>query len=130
MPKFSWASETQLATIDPRLEKVLREAIKYVDFRVLEGHRDKASQDKAYREGKSQVKYPFGKHNSLPSKAVDFAPWPIDWNDTERFVLMAGFIMGIAASMGVKLRYGGDWDSDWKLKEERFRDYGHLELAE
>lgn len=128
MPTFSLDSEKQLATCDPRLQKVLRTAILFVDFKVLEGHRDKASQEKAYREGKSQVRWPNGKHNSLPSKAVDIAPWPIDWSDTERFVAVCNFIRGIAAGMGVTLRWGGDWDSDWNVKEERFRDYGHLEL--
>lgn len=130
MPVFSNASKEQLATLDPRLAIVLLEAIKVIDFKIIEGHRGKTAQDKAFQEGKSKVRWPNGKHNRRPSLAVDIAPWPIDWKDTERFVLFCGVIIGIGAMMGVKLRWGGDWDSDWQVKDERFRDYGHLELAD
>lgn len=118
-----------MATCDPRLQRILEEAIQYIDFSVLEGHRNKERQDDAVRRGVSQVRWPNGKHNTMPSRAVDIAPYPIDWKDTERFVLFAGFILGLAAARGVKLRWGGDWDQDTQVKDERFRDLGHFELA-
>ena len=129
MPSFSQASLRELATLHPDLRMVLREAIKRVDFSVLEGFRGEEKQNKAFDEGKSKLRWPQGRHNVWPSRAVDIAPWPIDWTDTERFVLLAGYILAVADRLGVKLRWGGDWDSDWKLKEEKFRDYGHFELA-
>lgn len=130
MPTLSKSSLAQLATCDPRLQRVLRYAIQWIDFTVLEGHRDKASQNKAFDEGKSQVRWPNGKHNSLPSRAVDIAPYPIDWNDRERFVLFAGVILGISGMLGIRLRWGGDWNQDWKVKDEKFRDLGHFELID
>lgn len=130
MPRFSNRSMDALKTCDLRLQEVLTEAIKHIDFMVLEGHRGKEAQDKAFNGGFSKVRWPNGKHNTFPSKAVDIVPWPIDWNDTERFVLFAGFIMGIAAMKGIQLRWGGDWNRNTQNKDERFRDWGHFELVE
>ena len=128
--KFSNYSKTRLNTCDPRIQEILNEAIKVVDFRVLEGRRGKDLQNLYYRQGKSKLKYPESKHNSSPSMAVDIAPWPIDWNDRERFVYLAGIIKGIAANMGYKLRWGGDWDSDNNLRDQTFFDLPHFEIVE
>lgn len=130
MPRFSNRSKEALVTCDRRLQELLNEAIKHIDFSVLEGHRGREAQDKAFREGFSKVRYPHGKHNSLPSRAVDIAPYPIAWGDTERFVLFAGFIQGIASQLGIRIRWGGDWDRDTQVKDERFRDLGHFELID
>lgn len=133
MPRFSKKSEAQLATLHPDLQRVLREAIKYIDFTVVEGHRGKEAQDAAYAKGYSKVRYPHGKHNSNPSRAVDVTPWPVDWSSTqgqiERLCYLAGHIRGIAFTMGIRLRWGGDWDQDDDMRDERFRDRYHLELA-
>lgn len=129
MPRFSNRSTLALRTCHPDLQKVFTEAIKHIDFMVLEGHRGQEAQDKAFRTGYSQVRWPNGKHNKVPSLAVDIAPYPIRWGDTERFVYFAGVIMGIASQMGIKLRWGGDWNQDTEVRDERFRDWGHFELV-
>lgn len=129
MPRFSRRSIDALRTCHPDLQRVMHEAIKHIDIIILEGHRGREAQDKAYAEGFSKVRYPHGAHNSLPSRAVDIAPYPIAWNDVERFVYFAGFILGVASQLGVKLRWGGDWDGDTQVRDEKFRDYGHLELV-
>jgi len=130
MATFGTRSVTALNTLDHRLAEVLEEAIKHFDFVVLQGHRNEADQNKAFDDGFSKVRYPNGKHNTMPSMAVDVAPYPIDWDDSERFVYLAGWIMGIAAMKGIRLRWGGDWNSDRQNKDERFRDIGHFELVE
>ncbi|GAF91804.1 unnamed protein product, partial [marine sediment metagenome] len=71
-----------------------------------------------------------GSHNSMPSKAVDLAPYPVDWKDAQAFVYLAGFVVGIGAMMGIRLRWGGDWDSDRQTDDESFRDLGHIEIDE
>ena len=128
MPSFGDRSSGALETVDPRLVRVLDEAIKHFDFTVLEGHRGEREQNVAYDAGKSQRLWPTGSHNSMPSKAVDVAPYPIDWKDAQAFVYLAGFVVGIGAMMGVRIRWGGDWDSDRQTDDENFRDLGHLEL--
>lgn len=130
MPKLSAVSEKRLENVDPRLQTVVRKAIELVDFAVICGHRNKEDQERAFAEKKSKVKWPNSKHNSLPSKAVDLAPYPIDWHDTPRFAFLAGVISTIAAQENVKIRWGGDWDRDGFTKDERFLDMPHFELID
>ncbi len=135
MPKFGAESKRQLDTCHPDLQVVMYEAIKYIDFSVLEGHRGQAAQEAAFAAGNSKLHWPNGKHNKSPSSAVDIAPYPLNWNDTQRFVYFAGFIMGIAKMIFAQgkithtIRWGGDWDSDTQVKDESFRDLGHFELV-
>ena len=128
MPKFGKRSLDNLSSCDKKLQVVFHEVIKTVDCSVLEGHRDKDRQNALFKEGKTKVKYPKGRHNSYPSNAVDVVPYPIDWDDRERFHLFAGFVIGIAKSKGINLRWGGDWDSDWQVNDNRFDDFPHFEL--
>ena len=130
MPAFGKASQEKLATCDPRLQKVFNEVIKHFDCTVIEGHRGEAAQNKAFAEGKSKLKYPQGKHNKTPSLAADVLPNPIDWNDTNRMRYFAGFVVGIAATMGIKLRWGGDWNQNTELKDNSFNDLPHFELVD
>lgn len=90
MPILSKVSQERLATCHPRIQAVMSEVIKYEDFVVIEGHRGQEAQDKAFREGKSKLKWPQGKHNTLPSNAIDIAPYPLDWNDYLAFARLAG----------------------------------------
>ena len=128
MPKFGKRSKERLATCDERLQKVFNEVINYVDCSVLEGHRDGERQDKLFEEGKTKVKYPNGRHNANPSNAVDVVPYPVDWDDRERFHLFAGFVLGIAQSKGIKLRWGGDWNMNFEVDDNKFDDFPHFEL--
>lgn len=129
MPKFSQKSLDQLSTCDKRLIDICNKVIEIYDFTVLEGHRDEKRQNEAFKNGKSKVKWPNGKHNSIPSKALDGAPYPIDWNNHHRFYLWAGLMIATAESMGVKLRWGGMWDGITK-GESKFADLGHLEIVD
>ena len=128
MPQLSEKSAQLLSTCDTRLQQVCMAAIKIIDFTIITGYRDKAAQDKALKDGNSKLAYQLSKHNIFPSLAIDIAPFPIDWNDKERFILLAGIILGIASEQNIKLRLGGDWDSDFNLKENRFSDLGHFEV--
>lgn len=130
MPKFSRLSEQRLATADPRLQALLREAIKHVDFTVLCAYRNAEDQDDAFRTGRSKVRYPDSKHNTLPSSAVDIAPYPVDWKDTARFARLAGYLERIAHEQGIRIRWGGDFDQDGATADERFIDMPHIEIVE
>ena len=129
MPRFGKRSKERLETCDESLQKVFNEVIKYVDCSVLEGHRDERRQDKLYEEGKTKVRYPMGRHNSKPSRAVDVVPYPVDWDDRERFTLFAGFVLGMANRMGINVRWGGDWNINFKVNDNKFDDFPHFELV-
>jgi peptidoglycan LD-endopeptidase CwlK len=135
MHRFSLASMQQLSSCDIRLQQIMTKALEVIDLKIIVGYRGKEEQNKAYAEGKSQVQYPYSKHNSLPSKAVDVVQYfpsgeHIHWKDRESFALMAGIIKTIAATMGYKIRWGGDWDSDNDTTDEKFRDLGHFEIVD
>ena len=128
MPYFGRKSKERLNTCESNLQKVFNEVIKHVDCSVLEGHREKDRQNKLFKEGKTKVKYPDGRHNRQPSSAVDVTPYPVDWEDRERQTLFAGFVIGVASQMGINLRWGGDWDQDFQVVDNRFDDFPHFEL--
>lgn len=133
MPKFSARSMERFNTVHPQLRELLYEAIKFVDFTILAGHRNEEDQNKAYDSGKSTKRWPNSKHNSLPSEAVDIAPYfldppHLDWDDLAAFARLAGYIERIADEKGVKIRWGGDWNNNRRSKDERFVDMPHLEI--
>tara|TARA_R110002020_G_scaffold152890_1_gene331908 strand:- start:15747 stop:16157 length:411 start_codon:yes stop_codon:yes gene_type:complete len=128
MPKFGKRSRENLSTCNKDLQLIFKEVIRHVDCSVLEGHRSEDRQNALYKEGKTKVKYPRGRHNASPSNAVDVVPYPIDWEDRERMTLFAGFVLGIANQMGINLRWGGDWDQDFEVQDNKFDDFPHFEL--
>lgn len=128
MPKFSASSEARLRTCDPRLQSLLQEVVLSFDCSILEGHRGREAQELAFSQGRSKLHWPDGKHNHLPSNAVDVAAFPIDFGDRERQTLLAGFILGVAKTRGISLRWGGDWNSNTQIKDNVFDDLVHFEL--
>jgi peptidoglycan L-alanyl-D-glutamate endopeptidase CwlK len=134
MPSFGPGSLAQRATLHPRLVLVLDAAIKLFDFTIVEGHRGKAAQNAALASGASELPWPLGNHNATPSRAADLAPYPIDWSETEkahlRFAFLMGVIYGEARRLGVKVRFGMDWNRNLDMRDENFLDLGHVELDE
>lgn len=122
--KFGKRSKQNLGSCHPDLQKITNEAIKEIDFSVICGHRNKKDQNEAYRKGNSEVKYPHGKHNKIPSRAFDFIPWPFkspeDWDNTEKFRRVADVFKEKAKELGIEVTWGGDWGWDW----------GHFELKD
>ena len=135
MPKFGKLSLERLATCDERIQKVMNEAIKHYDFTVLFGYRTPAEQFELFKQGRTLVgkewkvtgktvtnldgKTKMSNHNSNPSKAIDIAPYPIDWNNINRFLDMAKVVKEAAKTVGVEITYGGDW---------KMKDYPHWEV--
>lgn len=135
MAKFGKASLARRETLHPILQEILDEAIKYFDFTIVCGYRNEEDQEKAFVKGASTKHWPDSKHNTLPSKAVDVGPYHplfknVDWENTPRFIYLAAFIMGIAHAKGIKIRWGGDWDGDSFMRDQKFHDRPHLELVD
>tara|TARA_R100001163_G_C4978006_1_gene135271 strand:- start:165 stop:545 length:381 start_codon:yes stop_codon:yes gene_type:complete len=126
MPKFGKRSKQRLRGVDTRLVNVLNELIKIMDVTIIEGLRSKQRQEILLKEGKTKTK--FSKH--IEGKAVDLAPYPIDWEDRDRFHYMGGMIRGIAKQLNINVRWGGDWDSDGETRDNRFDDLVHVEIRE
>lgn len=152
------ASAQKLATVHPRLRQVVELAIKLssVDFTVLEGARTVQRQHELYGQGRTaaqlkaagvhpnlakprdkQVTWTL-KSNHFPKadglgRAVDLAPWPIDWEGPTRFPkfdAIADAMFAAARQLGIKIRWGADWDMDGNPRERGETDSPHFELAE
>jgi len=128
MPKFGRKSRASLETCDERLQKVFNEVVKTYDCTVTCGHRGEEDQNKAFDEGRSKVKYPKGRHNSDPSTAIDVYPYPVDFEDRDRWHYFGGYVLGTARQFGIDVIWGGDWDNDTKTKDNSFDDLVHFEL--
>lgn len=132
MPSFSKTSREKLDTADLDLQRLFERVVQVIDCTIVEGHRDEERQNRFFDEGKSKVRWPMGKHNSIPSKAVDVCPYlhgSLSW-DSRHCLYFAGIVMGIASEMGIKVRWGGDWDMDGEpITDQDFQDLVHFELV-
>lgn len=128
MPSFGVVSTERLSTCHPELQRLFQEVVKHFNCTVVCGFRDKDAQNEAFNTGKSKKQWPYGEHNKTPSLAVDVVPFPIDWKDTDSMRYFAGFVKGVAAVMGITIRWGGDWDNDTDLKDQTFNDFPHFEI--
>tara|TARA_Y100001963_G_scaffold148263_1_gene225869 strand:- start:100 stop:477 length:378 start_codon:yes stop_codon:yes gene_type:complete len=124
MPRFGKRSKQRLKGVDAKLVNVLNELVKIMDVTIIEGKRTQERQDELVAKGASKTKY--SKH--IEGKAVDLAPYPIDWEDRERFHYMGGMVRGIGQQLNVNIRWGGDWDSDGEIKDNNFDDLVHVEI--
>jgi peptidoglycan L-alanyl-D-glutamate endopeptidase CwlK len=152
MPNYSKESLEKLRTCEPDLITVFTEVIKYLNLTIIYGYRSPSIQMQLFRSGRifkdgkwvidrkdKVVTYCDGtekksNHNYNPSRAVDIAPYPIDWNDRERMYFFAGAIMESARRLREErkishdLRWGGDWDLDTEVQDQTFMDLAHFEL--
>lgn len=134
MPVYSKASKERLDSCHPELQVIFNEVIKIIDCIVMCGFRNEEEQNKAYAEGKSKLKFPFGNHNRFPSLAVDVYPYPVDFKDTKRFYYFAGLVRGIIMRLQQEgkvtheIIWGGDWDGDHDLNDQKFNDLVHWEI--
>ena len=126
MYKFGKRSKERLKGVDHRLIKVLDELIKIMDVTIIEGLRSEERQKELLEKGATKVKY--SRH--MEGKAVDLAPYPIDWENRDGFHYMGGMIRGIAHQLGLKIRWGGDWNSDGDVKDNGFDDLVHIEIRD
>ena len=133
MYHFSQRSKNNLEGVHDRLVNLAHEAIKYVDFTVIEGFRGKEEQNRLYQEGKSTLQFPQSKHNKKPAQAIDIMPYPIRPIKDKRFAYMQGIVRGIAETNDWNIRLGLDWNMDGELvsydNEESFFDGPHVEVV-
>lgn len=116
--KLGTRSLQSLSGVHPDLVDVVKLAITItgVDFTVIEGIRNINRQRELYKAGKSTTM----NSRHITGHAVDMVPWPVDWNDLERFEIMAEAMKTAAYSLEIPIVWGGDWKS--------FYDAPHFEL--
>ena len=153
MYKFSKTSLDRLSSCHPDLQLICNEGIEFIDFSVVQGHRNKEQQDRLYPRF-TKVKYPNSKHNSKPSRAVDVCPFIQPFGvitghpqnienimivskrskrEVEDFIVKAyarlmGQLERIAYDNDIKVRLGMDWSMNYNMLDQTFHDLGHIEL--
>lgn len=128
MPSFGAASLAALNKCHPHLQTIAHEAIKEIDFKVLDSTRGRADQERAFAGGKSKARFGQSAHNYVPAIAFDLFPAPYDWNDRPAFTALSKVIMRIAKEKGIPLRWGGDWNMDGDKTQSDAWDMPHYEL--
>jgi len=132
MPSYSRTSDRRLSTARPELQKLFREVLRRgFDHAVIEGHRNRHDQHECFVSGTSKLDWPDGKHNAVPSDAVDARPYipGIGYpKDHKYFYRFAGQVEAIASELGYLIRWGGDWDSDGNMDDQTFNDLFHFEF--
>lgn len=131
------SSHAKLSTCHPDLQRLILAVSERVNFTVLCGHRTEAEQNEAVATGNSKTPWPKSRHNTLPSEAVDVWPWTpegkLDWKDIPSGARLMGYIQAVADQLGIKVRFGIDWDGDWRSAgfdpSEKFYDGPHVELV-
>ena len=116
--KLGTRSMQSLSGVHPDLVDVVKLAITIteVDFTVIEGIRNINRQRQLYKAGKSTTM----NSRHITGHAIDMVPWPVDWEDLERFNVMAEAMKTAAEVQEIPIVWGGDWKS--------FYDAPHFEL--
>lgn len=138
---YNWgeSSKRKLNECDIRLRLVMNLVIKWssCDMTVITGHRPTDEQYRKFIAGQSKIdgRTKLGKHNYFPSKAIDVAPYIngkalFDNNSIFYYTYIAGLIEAAANIIGVKIRWGGNFDRDGEIGEQSFDDWGHFEIDE
>lgn len=148
-------SRNRLATVHPDLRRVVERAIELtkVDFSVLEGVRSKQRQYELYAQGrtvaelrkagvpnnvlaqpgKQKVTWTLNSNHFAAAdglgRAVDLVPYPVDWNDLAKFDAISKAMFAAAKELGIRIRWGADWNQNGKPRERGESDSPHFELA-
>jgi len=156
MPQFGKKSETNLSMVHYVLADLCQYVVSNFDITILTGHRNEADQNAAHESGASSKQWPNSKHNSMPSMAVDAAPYPIpenwgdlegqtlhardlDWKERVKFYEMVAVFRFAWTEMcdryplladQYEIRFGADWDGDGDYRDQKFDDLVHIEIAE
>ena len=130
MYRFSQRSIDNLKNVDTRLIMLCKAVLEEFDFTVIEGHRSLEKQMEYFKKGTSRIDgvTKKGKHNYLPSLAVDCIPYkkwhnPFDGSkeSDKMFNAMAEVFKRKAKELNIKIVWGGDWKT--------LADKPHFELV-
>lgn len=140
--KFDATSAKRLAGAHPLLQQLMNAARDRISFFVADSQRGRAAQEDAFRRGATKAHFGQSAHNWAPAVAVDL--WPkasmtkADWQNRKPFLAVQDVIgwyvpgkpksRGLALEMKIPVRFGGDWNMNGILTDEKLSDLPHYEL--
>ena len=145
MPRFGKASRERLDTCHPDLQLIFNEVVKIFDVSITEGHRSIERQQELFNADPPRTTIDGinkkGKHNSVPSMAVDviqykkgFNPYTSEYG-LKSFYVLWGIVYVVAdrlyknGRITHKVRWGGDWNQNKDWSDQNFFDLPHFELV-
>lgn len=150
MAQLGKTSRKNMEGLDPRLIQLIEAAIEDtpVDFMVTSGVRTTKAQQALYAQGRTKPGAIVTQADGIKKKsnhqvksdgfgkAFDFCPFingALNWNATTAFIAIALHIKEKAKCLGIRIRWGADWDNDGITKaqgdkDETFVDLPHIEL--
>ena len=124
-PKYPFGRKSKevRATLSPRLVLLVNKLADLFDISLISGHRGKEEQTEYFNKG-TGIEWPDSKHNVMPSKAVDLAPYPLNWSnitqkDIEQWNMILGAALAIAKEAEFEIRLGKNFSN--------VVDYPHIE---
>ena len=134
MFSFGKRSEERLVTTHEDIQKVMRKAIQFTDFSIVEGLRSAETQNKYYNEGHSQLdgivklSWHQDRFNDGKSRAVDIAPYRngIVWHDEKLWRSLAKIVFRETQFLIAKgeLTHYIEWGGLWR----NFLDRPHWQI--
>ena len=131
---YGWGrlSQSRLSTCHGDLQRLMTAALQHPDcpsdMTIVYGHRSNAEQAELYAQGRTKpgkvvtnARPGQSRHNRRPSDAVHVIPYVNgsgSWS-WDHINPMADHIKRVAAELGIKVTWGGDW---------RMKDGAHWEL--
>lgn len=151
MPSYGRASRSVFETIHHDLQIIATDLIEVYDVSLIGGARTVERQIENIRRRVSKTldsrhipRDDQGRYDpNAPAMALDLVPyakgvnpWPQDSDAPDvrqkkahRFYFAQGIIFQIAATHGIEIRQGIDWNRDADLFDQKFDDLPHVELV-
>ena len=128
MSTLDAASAARLRAAHPLLQRLFEAVAARTPIIILESQRGRAAQEEAFRKGNSKAHFGDSAHNWSPSVALDVAPKPLNWNDRKAFIALSVIVFEEARRLEIPIRWGGDWNMNGVLTDEKLSDLPHYEL--
>lgn len=144
MNRYSKKSQAELDTCHTDLQVLFTTVLRDYDHSILNGRRTLEEQKENVKKDVSKTLN--SKHippeGSDKSEAVDVTPYipgrgkimpqvksKSFIKDLNQMYHFAGFVLKTALQLGIKVRWGGDWDKDYNIADQTFDDLFHWELV-
>lgn len=143
---FGTESKKNREELEDDLKTIADIAIQFWNCSIIDGARELAEQAKNVAKGVSKtLNSKHLKNKRGKAEAMDIMPYPYNWAKIEKGLnavkqvdggmevlevyKFKGFLMGIAAAKGIKVRDGTDWNGDNQFEDQTFHDLPHIELV-
>jgi len=130
MASLGKTSISRLQTCHKDLQSIVLAVAATEQILVVCGARTKEEQAELFKKGLTKTlnsKHLVNEKSPL-SRAIDIAPYPVDWNNIASFYALSEKVLLKAKELGIKIRFGGDWNMDGSYKDNKFNDLLHYEL--